>query len=57
MTHPKGPITELFLFPPTLTRAWARHICRGGGRQFRFMVGGQGNTVAGFSLIHGKVTN
>ena len=32
-------------------------ICRGGGRQFDFFVGGWDNTIAGFGLIDGKNAN
>ena len=32
-------------------------ICRGGGRQFRFSVGGWGNTVAGFDMVKGRLAN
>ncbi|MGA2254566.1 MAG: SUMF1/EgtB/PvdO family nonheme iron enzyme [Thermoguttaceae bacterium] len=31
-------------------------ICRGGDRQFVFVVGGQGNEVSGFALINGQPT-
>ena len=41
-------------FVPTHLTAGVEQICRGGGRQFRFTVGGWGNTIAGFSLISGK---
>ena len=39
---------------PTHDNEGVEQICRGGGRQFRFIVGGWRNTTAGFRLVNGK---
>ena len=42
------------VFVPTVVGDAMVQICRGGGRQFGFVIGGAGNTVAGFGRINGQ---
>ena len=44
------------VFVPTFGKH-VMQICRGGGRQFGFIVGGWGNTISGFDMIRGQRAN